>query len=144
MIQSAQPYLNFPGNTEEAFEFYRSVFGGEISEMLRFRDMPDTMGVAEEYLGKIAHIALPLGKAGHLMANDVFGGWAEGFVVGTNTCTHLEVESAEEAESLFENLVQGGKTDMPMTRTDWAERFGILVDRYGIRWMVSFTGAAGG
>jgi PhnB protein len=142
MIQTAQTYLNFPGNTEEAFDFYRGVFGGDFAQVIRFRDMPNTMGLSGEDLDRIAHVALPLGNAGLLMGNDVVGNWAQGFVVGTNTYTHLEVESAAEAEALFSALGEGGTVEMQIARSEWAERFGSLVDRFGVRWMVSYTGDA--
>lgn len=142
MIRSADPYLNFPGNTEEAFHFYRSVFGGEFSGVIRFRDFGNNeMGVAEEDLDRIAHIALPLGSGGMLMGTDVVGAWRDAFVVGTNSYTHLEVEGPAEAGRIFTALSEGGLVQMPLMRTEWAELYGSLRDRFGVQWMVSYTGS---
>jgi PhnB protein len=142
MIRSADPYLNFPGNTEEAFHFYRSVFGGEFSGVVRFRDVGDNeMGVAEEELDRIAHISLPLGSGGTLMGTDVVGAWMDGFVVGTNSYIHLEVDGPSEAHGIFAALSEGGLVQMPLMRTEWAELYGSVRDRFGVQWMVSYTGS---
>jgi PhnB protein len=142
MIRSADPYLNFAGNTLEAFEFYRSVFGGEFSGIVRFRDFGgNPMGIREEELDLIAHIALPLGAGGMLMGTDVTGAWKEGLVTGTNTYTHLELDSAAEARRVFDGLAEGGQVQMALSRTAWAELYGSLRDRFGVQWMVSHTGS---
>lgn len=134
------PYLNFPGNTEAAFEFYRSVFGGEFLGVVRYRDFPDNgMGVAEEHLDRIANIALPLTPDVVLMGTDVAGGWKP-LVVGNNVYVTLEVESADEARRLFDALSAGGETEMPLQPTEWAELYGSCIDRYRVQWMVMYTG----
>lgn len=139
-MKTVNPYLNFPGNTEEAFTFYKSVFGGEFSDLLSFRDMGDnSMEVPDHELDKIAHIALPLGNDTLLMATDSLEAW-EPLRPGNNFYIHLEAESAEEAERLFEQLSAGGSNNMPLQKTEWAEKFGECVDRYSVRWMVMFTG----
>jgi len=141
MIRSADPYLNFPGNTLPAFEFYRSVFGGDFTGVIRYRDFGNNdMGVAEEELDLIAHIGLPLGSGGILMGTDVTGAWREGFVMGTNSYTHLELDSAAEARRVFDALAEGGEAQMPLSRTEWAELYGSVRDRFGAQWMVSYTG----
>lgn len=143
MIRSANPYLNFAGDTEEAFEFYRSVFGGEFAGVVRFRDFPgDPMDVSEQELDQIAHICLPLGENIMLMGTDVIGEWKDGLVMGTNSYVHLEVGSGDEADRIFEALSDGGKVEMPVTRTGWAEKYGSCRDRFGAQWMVSYTGSA--
>src|SRR5687767_6968034 len=92
-MKSVSPYLNFKGNTEEAFNFYKSVFGGEFLALMRFRDFGNNeMGVREADLDKIAHIALPLGPHSMLMATDVVEGMPGGFAVGNNVYIHLEPE----------------------------------------------------
>jgi PhnB protein len=142
MIRAANPYLNFPGNTEEAFEFYRSVFGGEFAGLIRFRDFPENpMGIPEHELDRVAHVALPLGEGGLLMGTDVVDAWREGFVVGTNTYIHLDVGSGDEADRIFGALADGGRVDMPVMRTEWAEKYGTCTDRFGVQWMVSYTGS---
>jgi PhnB protein len=153
MIRSANPYLNFPGNTEEAFNFYRSVFGGELTPIVRFRDLGENhMGIPEEQLDLVAHVSLPLGTGQMLMGTDVVGSqsgatspeyanaWQKGFVVGTNYYTLLEVESAAAAEQIFEALSSGGTEEMPLMATEWSEKYGSCRDRYGVQWMVSYTG----
>ena len=140
-MKAANPYLNFKGNTLEAFEFYRSVFGGEFQAVLRFRDFADNgMGVAEKDLDKIAHVALPLGS-GLLMGTDVVDGMPGNFTVGTNVYIALEPDSAEEADRLFNGLGAGGQVQMPLQATEWAEKYGSLVDRFGVQWMVSYAGS---
>lgn len=99
------------------------------------------MGVAEADMDKIAHISMPLADGVNLMASDVVGEEAEAFVVGTNTYIYLETDSAEEAERVFGGLSAGGQVEMPLTPTEWAEKYGTCVDRFGIRWMVSYTGS---
>lgn len=139
---SANPYLNFQGNTEEAFNFYRKVFGGEFVSLIRFRDFPDnSMGVADNELDKIAHIALPLGPHNLLMATDAVTSWGRPFLRGNHSYINLEVESAEEAEQIFNSLEEGGSVEMPLQQTEWAERYGICVDKFGVQWMVNYTGS---
>lgn len=140
-MQSVNPYLNFPGNTEEAFHFYRSVFGGEFAHVVRFRDFPDNeMGVSEEQLDRIAHIALPLGQDNMLMATDVVSSTPGKLAVGNNFYIALEADSEDEAVRLFDALASGGRTEMPLQKTEWAEKFGVLADRFDVQWMISYTG----
>ena len=141
-MKSVSPYLNFKGNTLEAFEFYKSVFGGEFLAVLRFRDFQDNgMGVAEKDLDKLAHIALPLGPHAMLMGTDVVDAMPAGFAVGTNVYIHLEPESAEEADRLFTALGAGGTVQMPLQATPWAEKYGSVIDRFGVQWMVNYAGS---
>jgi PhnB protein len=138
---SASPYLNFPGNTEEAFNHYKSVFGGEFTNVTRFRDMGDnSMGVPEGDLDKIANIGLPLGKHTVLMGTDSLAGWKP-LAVGNNFYIALEVESVEQANRLFVSLSEGGQVEMPLQATEWAEKYGCCVDRFGVQWMVMYTGS---
>jgi PhnB protein len=143
-MKSVNPYLNLPGNTEEAFTFYRSVFGGEFDGVTRFRDLPgNPMGVREHDLDRIAHIALPLAGGSVLMGTDVVEGW-QPLVVGNNVHVHLETESADEADRLFAGLSAGGEVEMQMESTPWAEKYGACADRYGVLWMVMYTGEPAG
>lgn len=140
-MQYMTTYLNFNGNAREAFEFYRSVFGGEFDGVLTFRDFDDdAMGVPEADKDKIAHISLPIANGIGLMASDVAGPQADAFSAGNNTYLYLEADSAEEAERLFAGLSAGGSVEMPLMTTAWAEKYGSLTDRFGIQWMISFTG----
>src|SRR5690606_877740 len=126
-------------NTEEAFKFYQSVFGGEL-QMVRFRDMADIMGASEEHLDKIANVGLPLEGGSMLMGDDGAAVMGQPLTVGNNVSINLEAESAEEAERLFHGLAAGGQTTMPLEETEWAEKFGMLTDRFGINWSVNYTG----
>src|SRR5690606_26652837 len=118
-MKAANPYLNFKGNTRDAFEFYKSVFGGEFQAVPRFRDFGDNgMGGAEKDLDKIAHIALPLGPNGLLMGTDVVDGMPGTFTVGTNTYIALDPDSADEADRLFSGLAAGGQVQMPLQQTE--------------------------
>jgi PhnB protein len=141
-MKAVHPYLNFPGNAMEAFEFYRSVFGGEFTNVTRFRDMGgEQMGVAEEDLDKIANIGLPIGPNVVLMATDSVSSFPRPLQVGNNSYITLEPETSEEAEQVFAALSEGGRVEMPMQQTEWAESYGHFVDRFGVQWMVSYEGA---
>jgi PhnB protein len=140
MIRSADPYLHFQGNTEEAFTFYRSVFGGDFSDVVRFRDFPQNpMQIPEHELDKIAHISLPLGEDNVLQATDVVSSMPP-LTVGDNFYITLEAASGEEADRLFERLSDGGQVKMPLQPAEWAEKYGICADRFGVQWMVMHTG----
>ena len=142
-MKSANPYLNFNGNTEEAFNFYKSVFGGEFVTVVRFRDMPGSgaMNVSGDDLEKIAHIALPLG-GNILMGTDTIASFGQSANFGNNFSIALEPADAPEAERVFNGLSAGGKVQMPLQATEWAEKYGMCVDRFGVQWMVSYTGSA--
>ena len=141
-MKAVNPYLNFPGNTEEAFNFYKSVFGGEFLALTRFREFgAGVMEMAEADLDKIAHIALPLGAGCILMGTDVTESSPGTLTIGTNVYITLEPDTIDEAQGLFNGLSHGGRIEMPMQRTEWAERYGICADKYGVQWMVNYTGS---
>jgi PhnB protein len=138
-MKHANPYLNFPGTTEEAFSFYRSVFGGEFEITLRFKDFPGSMGVKDSEGDRIAHIALPLGT-NMLMGTDAVESQGRSLTIGDNFSIAVEADSADEATRLFDGLAAGGQATMPLGRTEWAESYGICTDKYGVQWMISYTG----
>jgi len=139
-VKAAHPYLNFDGNALEAFNHYKSVFGGEFAMVLRFRDFGgEAAGVEKKDLDRIAHIALALGDT-MLMASDVPSSQSGSHVAGSNCYISLTPESAEEAERIFSGLAAGGTIEMPLQRTEWAEKYGSCVDRFGVRWMVNYAG----
>lgn len=142
-MKAVHPYLNFAGNTEEAFEFYRSVFGGELA-ITRFRDMGDDggMSIADADLDKIANVGLPLGNDTVLMGTDALESMGQSLSVGNNSYIVLDVESVEEGQRLFDALSAGGRVEMPLMRTEWAELYGSCSDRFGVQWMVNYTGEA--
>jgi PhnB protein len=136
---AVNPYLNFNGNTEEAFNFYKSVFGGEFSTLQRFKDTPDAGKLSESEQNKIMHVSLPIGKGITLMATDALESMGHSLVTGTNLSIAIEAESKEEAEKLFIGLSEGGKVEMPLQETFWGAYFGMFSDRFGIQWMVNHT-----
>lgn len=139
-MKAANPYLNFAGDTEEAFEFYRTVFGGE-PHIVRFADFDgNPMGVPEEDLDKIAHVGLPLADGSMLMGTDTLESLGQRLDVGNNVSIILETESAEETEELFDRLSDGGEVVMPLAETEWAERYGMCTDRFGVQWQLNYTG----
>lgn len=140
MIDAVHPYLNFPGNTEQAFRFYQSVFGGELN-LVRFGDFPDNaMGVPDEELDKIANAALPLGNGSMLMATDAVSSMGQELEKGNDFSITLDASTADDAERLFEALSEGGAVEMPLGPTPWAERYGMFQDRFGVRWMINYRG----
>jgi PhnB protein len=132
------PYLNYNGNAEEAFNFYKSVFGGEFAKIMRFKDLSSPeFPVAEKEANKIMHIALPIGK-NILMANDVPE--ILGMVNENENRSKISIsaESKEEADKLFNGLSAGGQIEMPIADSPWGSYFGMFRDKYGIEWMVDF------
>ena len=143
-MATINPYLNFNGNTEDAFNFYKSVFGGEFAAVMRFGDVSKTeacegMKVAEHELDKIMHIALPIGKDNVLMATDGLESMGQNFRVGDNFSISISAESRREADELFTRLSEGGKVEMPLADAFWGDYFGMLQDKFGIQWMVSYN-----
>lgn len=131
-------HLNYNGNAEEAFTFYKSVFGGEFTKITRLKDLesPD-FPVDEKDANKIMHIALPIGN-NTLMANDVPS--FMGLVNEQENRSKIAVsaESREEADKLFNGLSAGGTVEMPIQDSPWGSYFGMFRDKYGIEWMIDF------
>lgn len=138
-MKSVNPYINFNGNTKQVFKFYQTVFGGEL-QITRYKDLGDNMGASGEDLNKIANVALPLNDNTVLMGTDVLESMGQKLTAGNNFSITLETDSAEEAEELFNKLSKGGKVQMPLMQTEWAEKYGDFIDKYGIHWMVNYTG----
>ena len=132
------PYINFNGNAEEAFLFYKSVFGGEFATVMRFKDMPNAgFEVSEKEANKIMHIALPIGQ-NVLMANDVPEFMGKVNENENRSKISISAESREEADKLFNGLSVGGSIEMPIGDSPWGTYFGMFRDKYGIEWMVDF------
>jgi PhnB protein len=136
-------YLTFNGNCEEAFTFYKSVFGGEFPYMGRFKDMPadESKKMPGADANKIMHVSLPISKETMLMGSDVGGEWAPHFSAGNNFSISINTDSKNEADRLFNGLSAGGMVTMPMNKTFWGDYFGMFTDKFGINWMVSFNEA---
>ena len=132
------PHINFNGNAEEAFIFYKSVFGGAFAKIIRFKDMAcDEFPVTEKEANKIMHIALPIGK-NVLMANDVPESMGKTNEKENRSKIAISAESKEEADKLFNGLSAGGQIEMPISNSPWGSYFGMFRDKYGIEWMVDF------
>jgi PhnB protein len=132
------PHINFNGNAEEAFNFYKSVFGGEFVKIIRLKDLSShDFPVAENDANKILHIALPIGK-NILMGNDVPESMGPVNENENRSKISISVESKEEADKLFSGLSAGGQIEMPISDSPWGSYFGMFRDKYGIEWMVDF------
>lgn len=138
-MTTANVYLTFNDNCEEAFNFYKSVFGGNFPYIARYKDMPAEGGksVSLQDSEKIMHITLPISKETMLMGSDTGGEWAANYSRGNNFSISLSTDSNDKADSLFNGLSAGGKVTMPMNKTFWGEYFGMFTDKFGINWMVS-------
>ena len=136
-MNSLNPYLNFNGNTEEVFNFYKSVFGGEFAMGMRFGDTPGCENMPETEKNGIMHIALPIGS-NVLMGTDVPKSM-EQVTAGTNMSISVNVSSREEADRVYNGLSAGGKATMPMNDMFWGDYYGMLTDRYQIQWMISYS-----
>jgi PhnB protein len=139
MMKAINPWINFNGNAEEAFNFYRSVFGGEFTNVIRFKDLASAeFLVSENEADKIMHISLPIGKNNVLIANDV-----PEFMGRTNENENrskiaVSAESREEADKIYNGLSAGGDIEGPIGESPWGSYAGMFRDKYGIEWIVEF------
>lgn len=131
-------YLTFNGNAEEAFNFYRAIFGGEFTELQRFKDNPENSNFSEEEKNKIMHISLPIGNTILMGADNVMQNKGQSFLQGNNFSLSIAPSSEAEAKRLFDGLANGGKITMPLNKTFWNAYFGMLVDPFGIQWLVNY------
>ncbi|HEY6143620.1 MAG TPA: VOC family protein [Flavobacterium sp.] len=133
------PYINFNGNAEEAFNFYKSVFGGAFERIVRFKDLSnDEYPIPEKEADKIMHIALPIGQ-NFLMANDVPENMGRVNENENRSKISISAASREEADKLFNGLSAGGSVEFPIGDSPWGTYFGMFRDKYGIEWMVDFN-----
>lgn len=133
-------YLTFNGNCREAFEFYKSVFGGDFQYVGTFGEMPPQEGmppISDDLKDKIMHISLPISKETALMGSDAGGEWAPNLQQGNNFTISVNVDSTKEADRIFNALSVGGNITMPLAKTFWEAYFGMLKDKFGINWMVN-------
>ena len=138
-MRTINPWINFNGNAEEAFTFYKSVFGGEFGKIIRFSDLASPgFPIPENDANKIMRIALPVGKHNMLIANDV-----PEFMGPTNENENrskilVSAESREEADKIFDGLSAGGEIEGPIGDTPWGTYAGMFRDKYGIEWIIEF------
>ncbi len=132
------PHINFNGNAEEAFTFYKSVFGGEFAKIIRFKDLSSPeFTVSESEANKIMHIALPIG-VNILIGNDIPEFMGKVSENENRSKISIIAQSREEADKIFVGLSAGGTIEMPMSDSPWGSYFGMFRDKYGIEWMVDF------
>jgi PhnB protein len=139
-MAAINPYLTFKNNCEEAFEFYRSVFGGEFHGpgIMRMGDMDTGQPVPEDAKNLVMHVTLPIGEGTVLMGSDAPDGFGPPLNVGNNISIAIKTDSAEEADRLFAGLSDGGNVTMPIADAFWGAYFGMFTDKFGINWMVNY------
>lgn len=134
------PHINFNGNAEEAFTFYKSAFGGEFAKIIRFKDLASPeFPVAEKEENKIMHIALSIGNGSVLMGNDVPEIMGRTNENENRSKIVISAESKEEADKIFNGLSVGGEIEGPIGDSPWGSYFGCFRDKYGIEWIVEFA-----
>lgn len=132
------PHINFNGNAEEAFNFYKSVFGGDFARVVRFKEMSNPgFPIPEKEADKIMHIALPIGK-NILMGNDVPEILGRVNENENRSKISISAASREEADRLYNGLSAGGNVEMPIGDSPWGSYFAMFRDKFGIEWMVDF------
>lgn len=132
-------YLNFQGNAEEAFNFYKSVFGGEFATVVRFKDFPmEGVSVPEGDGDKMMHIGLPIGDDTVLMASDALESFGQNLVQGNNVYISIDPPTKQEADRIFKGLSAGGEIEMPIGDQAWGDYFGSFKDKFGVCWMVNY------
>ena len=137
-MATINPYLNFNGTAEEAFKWYQSVFGGELSEIHRFKDIPDATNISSQDQNKVMHVSLPIGNGNVLMGSDIMEAMSPNFKQGNNFYVSVSTSSREETDRIFNALSGGGKIEMELQQTFWGSYFGMLTDKYGINWMLDY------
>lgn len=131
-------YLNFDGNTGEAFNSYKSVLGGEFISLMRWKDAPEADKVPASDHEKIMHLSLPIGKGIVLMATDALESHGHPLTPGNNFYISIDAETEDEAERLFNKLSAGGQVTMALQKAFWGAYFGMFTDKIGIQWMVRY------
>ncbi len=139
-MATVNTYLTFNGNCEAAFNFYKSVFGGEFPYIGRFGEMPPSEDgkINPEDANKVMHVSLPISKETMLMGSDTGGEWSAHFKQGNNYAISINADSRDEADKLFNGLSAGGKVTMPLANTFWGAYFGMFEDQFGVNWMVNY------
>jgi len=136
-MQLVHVYLNFPGNAEEAFHFYETVFGTKIAMMQTIGDTPFVANAPEAAKKKLLHVQLPITEAVHLMGSDSVEGFGPPLKVGNNFHISLVANDKAEADRTFAALSAGGSVEMPIANAPWGPYFGMCTDKFAVKWMVS-------
>lgn len=139
-MKTINPWINFNGNAEEAFNFYKSVFGGEFTKVTRFKDLASSeFPVDEKEANKIIRITLPINGSNVLIGNDVPEFMGKVNENENRSKIHLDAESKDEAERIFNELSIGGQVEGPMGDSPWGTFAGMFRDKYGIEWLIEFN-----
>ena len=139
-MTTINPWINFNGNAEEACTFYKSVFGGEFTKIVRFKDLASAeFSVSEKEEHKIMYIALPIDTGNVLIANDVPEFMGKVNENENRSKISINTESKEEADRLFNGLSAGGQVEGPMGQGPWGSYAGMFRDKYGIEWIIEFS-----
>ncbi len=137
-MKNVNPYLNFNGRCEEAFRFYKSVFGGEFSSVMRYKEIPQSEEkMPEEEAERIMHMSLPIGGGIVLMGSDISEKMGQKMINGNNVYISLEPDGKKEAEQIYEKLSAGGSIEMPFGKMFWGDWYASFTDRFGIPWMIN-------
>jgi PhnB protein len=144
-MASINPYIHFNGNAEEAFTFYKSVFGGGFERVVRFKDLASAEHpISEKEQNKIMHVALPIGKSSVLMGSDTPEFMGRHNENENRSKISVSAESKEEADKIFNGLSAGEIVEMPIGDSPWGSYFGMFRDKYGIEWMIDFASKQNG
>jgi PhnB protein len=131
------PYLNFDGNCEEAFNFYKSVFGGEFQMIQRISETPHADNLPANERNRIMHVSLPVGKGNILMGSDTMPSMGHKLVIGNNNHISIHPDTKAETDKIFNALSAGGTVTMPLEETFWGAYFGMFADKFGVLWMIN-------
>ncbi len=136
------PYLNFDGKAEEAFNFYKTIFGGDFAgNVMKMGEAPGFENLPDEEKNRVMHVSLPLAGGNVLMASDIVPSAGHKLVQGNNNYISIFPESKEEADRLFGGLSDGGEVEMPMDMQFWGDYFGSFKDKFGVCWMINYSGS---
>ncbi|HEX9509158.1 MAG TPA: VOC family protein [Puia sp.] len=138
-MQGTDIYLHFKGNSQEAFSFYKSIFGGQFITAQRFKDVPGGEKMSKNNQEKMMHISLKISPYTTLMATDMMENEENELKFGNNFHICLQADNEKEANKLFQSLSKDGRIEMPMNKTFWGAYFGMCQDRFGILWMINYT-----
>ncbi|WP_289055330.1 VOC family protein [Carboxylicivirga marina] len=138
-MATVNPYITYEGNCEEAFNFYKTIFGGEFENLSCFKEMPSEHPIPDSEADKIMHVSLQISKETVLMGSDSSPAFGPPCIVGNNISVSINADTEDEAKRLFEGLSEGGQVNMPLEKTFWGSLFGMFTDKYGINWMVSYN-----
>ena len=130
-------YITFNGNTEQAFDFYKTALNGTITSIQRFGDTPQGEQLSDTDKNKIMHITLEAADGIKLMGNDFVDFMGEAYIAGNNFALTFHPDSKETVDKLFNSLSSGGNITVPMNIAPWGDYFGMFTDKFGIKWMIN-------